>query len=120
VTPNRIWLEQCAAAQGIEADFGTDKALAYLVGEKFLNFLEAADSDEAFRVEIPAFVAAIRGIFGPGELADYLEIARRTERFDPAIYDDPDEAELERRLELRRSANDLLLVERARDWLLSE
>jgi hypothetical protein len=92
----------CGSAEGIEADFGTDKAPAYLVGEKFLNFLEAADSDEAFRVEKPAFVVAIRGIIGPGELAAYLEIARQTERFDRAIYDDPDEAELERRLELRR------------------
>ena len=33
------------AARSIEGDFGTDKALAYLIGEKFLNFLEAAETD---------------------------------------------------------------------------
>ena len=49
-----------------------------------------------------------------------MEIARQTEPFDPSIYDDADEAEMERRAELRRSANDLLLVERAKEWLLEE
>jgi hypothetical protein len=37
-----IWIEQCEAARGIEDDFGTQQALDYLVGEKFLNYLEAA------------------------------------------------------------------------------
>jgi hypothetical protein len=30
---HKIWSEQCEAARGIEDDFGTQKALAYLVGE---------------------------------------------------------------------------------------
>ena len=33
------------AAEGIEDEFGTQKALDYLVGEKFLNFLETAEAD---------------------------------------------------------------------------
>lgn len=41
--PHKIWIEQCEAAEGIEQDFGTQQALDYLVGEKFLNFLEAAE-----------------------------------------------------------------------------
>jgi len=49
-----------------------------------------------------------------------LDIARQTERFDPADYDDPKEAEVDRRLDLRASAYDLLFVERAREWLLEE
>jgi hypothetical protein len=36
---HKIWIEQCEAARGIENEFGTQKALAYLVGEKFLNYL---------------------------------------------------------------------------------
>ncbi len=28
----------------IEDEFGTDKALEYLIGEKFLNYLEAAET----------------------------------------------------------------------------
>ena len=58
-----IWKEQCDAARQIEAEFGTQNALAYLIGEKFLNFLEAAETDAEFRAEIPAFVAEIKTIF---------------------------------------------------------
>lgn len=35
---HKIWTEQCDAAEGIEDEFGTQQALEYLVGEKFLNF----------------------------------------------------------------------------------
>lgn len=118
--PHKIWIEQCEAARGIEAEFGTQKALAYLVDEKFINFLEAAEDDADFRAEIPAFVAEIKSIFERWQLAEYLEIARQTERFDPSIYDDQEEAEMERQFELRKSAAELLLVERAREWLLEE
>jgi hypothetical protein len=92
----------------------------HLVGEKFINFVSAAETDEAFRKEIPAFVAEIRDIFERWQLAAYLEMARQTEPFDPSDYDDPAEAEVERRRDLSESANDLLLVERAREWLLGE
>ncbi|QDU95791.1 hypothetical protein [Lignipirellula cremea] len=117
-SPSKIWIEQCRAARGIEEDFGTQKALAYLIDEKFINFLEAADDNADFRAELPAFVAEIKSIFERWQLAEYLEIARRTEPFDPSIYDDEEEAEMERKFGLRRSAAELLLVERARDWLL--
>lgn len=33
---HKIWIEQCEAGRGIEDAFGTQKALDYLVGEKFL------------------------------------------------------------------------------------
>jgi hypothetical protein len=52
--PSKCWIEQCAAAQGIEDQFGTANALDYLIGEKFLNFLEAAEDNPEFRAEIPA------------------------------------------------------------------
>ena len=58
----KIWVEQCEAASAIEDEFGTDKALAYLIGEKFLNFLEAAESNAEFRAEIPAFVETVAPI----------------------------------------------------------
>jgi len=118
--PCKIWIEQCEAAETIEAEFGIDKALEYLIGEKFLNFLEAAEDDAEFRAEIPSFVARIKTIFERWQLAEFLEIARETEPFDPTVYDDPDDAEVDRQEELRRSANDLLLVERAKEWLLED
>ena len=116
----KIWLEQCAAARQIEDQFGTDKALDYLIREKFLNFLEAAETHPDFRAEVPDFVAKIKTIFEPWQLAEYLETARQTEPFDADIYEDedPETVEDERRDDLRRSARDLLLVEQARGWLL--
>ncbi len=48
----------------IEAEFGTQNALDYLIGEKFLNFLQAAETDAEFRAEIPEFVGGIKSIYG--------------------------------------------------------
>ena len=116
--PHKIWIEQCEAARGIEDEFGTQQALKYLIEEKFVNFLEAAEDDPVFRAEIPAFVAEIKEIFERWQLAQYLENVRETEPFDPTLYDNAEEAEMERKADLRRCANDLLLVEQAKEWLL--
>ena len=125
-----VWIEQCEAAKQIEAEFGTQKALDYLIGEKFLNFLQAAETDAEFRAEIPAFVGGINSVFETWQLAEYLEVARQSEPFDPGLYEPLDEEEAAdidreegedlRQDELRRSADDLLLVEQARSWLLGE
>ena len=98
----KIWIEQCEAARSIEDEFGTDKALDYLVEEKFINFLEAAETDAEFRAEILGFVAEIKTIFERWQLAQCLEAARQTEPFDPTLYDDPDEAEMERQADISR------------------
>ena len=121
MNPCKVWIEQCEAARGIEDEFGTPNALAYLVGEKFLNFLGAAETDAGFRAEIPSFVAEIKTIFERWQLVEYLETARQSEPFDPSLYDedeDPEDVEMYRQEDLQRSARDLLLVERAREWLL--
>jgi hypothetical protein len=118
---HKIWIEQCEAARGIEDEFGTDKALKYLVEEKFIDFLEAAETNPNFQVEIPAFVAEIKTIFEPWQLRECLENARQGEPFDPNDYDkdtDPEDIEMDRKADLRRCAANLLLVERAREWLL--
>ena len=128
----KIWIDQCKAAEGIEDDFGTQKALDYLVGEKFLNFLEAAETDADFRAEIPAFVAKIKTIFERWQLAAYLETARETEPFDLKLFEprshpllgkeeiefDAEEIEDMRKDDIRQCTRDLLLVERARERLL--
>jgi hypothetical protein len=123
---HKIWIEQCEAARGIEDEFGTLNALKYLVGEKFMNYLQAADRDAEFRTELPAFVAEIKTIFEQWQLAEYLEKARWTEPFDPSLYDEDDEdydpefIEMLRTDNLRHVASELLLIERAKEWLLDE
>ena len=129
---HEIWIDQCEAAEGIEDDFGTQKALDYLVGEKFLNFLEAAETAADFRAEIPAFVEKIKTIFERWQLAQYLETAKETEPFDLKLFEpesselvgeeeiefDAEEVEDMRNDDIRQCTRDLLLVERAREWLL--
>jgi hypothetical protein len=39
-----IWIEQCEAARDFRDAWGARKALGYLVGEKLLNYIGAADS----------------------------------------------------------------------------
>jgi hypothetical protein len=121
---HKIWIEQCEAARGIEDQFGIVDAMKYLVGEKFLHYLEAAEKDAEFRAELPAFVAEIKTIFEQWQLAEYLEKAGWTEPFDPSLYDEDDEdydpefIEMERKDNLRRVANEMLLLEQAKEWLL--
>ena len=47
----KIWVERCEAAEWIEVDYGTEKALGYLIGEKLLNFLEVAERKPEWRAE---------------------------------------------------------------------
>ena len=55
---HKIWIEQCEATRGIKDHFGTERAMSYLVGEKFLQYLDTAETDAEFRAELSAFVAA--------------------------------------------------------------
>ena len=63
--PQTIWIEQSEAA-GHRGRIRPPQALEYLIGEKFLNFLEAAETDADFRAEIPAFVAKIKKFSSDG------------------------------------------------------
>lgn len=116
----KIWIEQCEAARSIEDEFGTAEALEYLIGEKFLNFLDAAEDDHELRVEIPAFITEIKRIFERWQLVEYLEKARQTELFDPGLCDEEEVMEMARQDDIRRCARDLLLVERAKEYLLDD
>lgn len=54
---------------------------------------------------------------------EFLDRARLTEPFDPDLSDekdDPADVEMQRQDDNRRSARDLLLVERTREWLLGD
>jgi hypothetical protein len=118
--PSKIWIKQCEAARMIEDEFGRERALNFLIGEKFLNFLEAAERLPDFRAELPAFVAEIKTIFETRQLAEYLETARQTEPSDWTACGDDEAVEMKRQEDLRHSAANLLLVERAKEWLLGD
>ncbi len=119
----RIWIEQCKAAEQIEAEHGTQKALGYLIGEKFLNFLEVAEEDRQWRAEIPLFVAEIKDIFEPWQLAEYLDTPRRLGVLGH-VADEEGHRLLRSQLEpedlVREDARNLRLLEWAKELLLED
>lgn len=58
-----IWIEQCEAARGIEFEFGVPQALDYLIADKLLKFMQAAEDADDFREALPAFTAEIKTIW---------------------------------------------------------
>lgn len=116
------WIDQCEAARDIRERFGLDKALGYLIGEKFLNFLEASDQDADFAAEMPRFVNEIREIFEPAEILTYLDEVRRVGALGHIANDEAYE-------EMRAAgaipdgpvewAEQILLIQRAKELLLS-
>jgi hypothetical protein len=116
--PSRIWIEHCQTASGIKDVFGVPQALDYLIADKFLTFVEAAEYDGGFRSELPAFAAKIKTIFEPRQLDDYFEQALREQPIDWDAVIDEDEDTIEmpilRRPDLRR------LVLRMRELVVVE
>jgi hypothetical protein len=76
---HRRWIEQCEAAQRIKQHFGLSNALEYLVGEKLLHFVEAAEHHPEFAQELPYFVAEIKRVFSLAEIGNYAVHIERTQ-----------------------------------------
>ena len=70
---HKIWIEQCAATEDIREQFGAKNALDYLIGEKLFTFVMASEQDSEFAAQLPAFVAAIQGMFSAEEIRAYLD-----------------------------------------------
>lgn len=74
---HKIWIEQCQAATRIREDFGVEKALGYLIGEKLANFVRMAEEDLEYSRELPNFIAEIKRIFSQIEITEYLDGVKR-------------------------------------------
>ena len=119
----KIWIDQCGAAEQIEADYGTEKALGYLIGEKLLNFLEVAERKPEWRAEVPHFVAKIKRIFEPWQIAEFFETPRRLGALGHTADEEGHElfrSQVEESENLREDARNLMLFEQAREWLLED
>ena len=76
-------MEQCWVTEhSLLPKFGSQNVLDYLVGEKFVNFVEVAERSAVCAAEVPAFAAEIRRLFTPEELRDYAK--RKLSRRRPA------------------------------------
>jgi hypothetical protein len=121
--PSDIIRSQTVAARGILEDFGAKKAMGYLIGEKFLSFLEVAEADRQWQKAIPEFVTEIKAMFEPYQLAEFLNTPRRLGALGHVANDEAhrmlrealDESE-----KAREDARNLTLLEWAKELLLGE
>ena len=123
---HKIWIDQCAAIEGIREKFGPGgRALNYLIGEKLFSFLHAAERDPLFAAEVPAFIDEIRRLFTAQEICDYLDHLERTRYLAPQEVDlepEPDEDLEEEEVWLENpvmGAEELLRFARVRQLLQS-
>ena len=88
---HQIWIEQCEAAKTIKARYGLTAAFEYLVGEKLMNFANAASRYPDFARELPRFVSEVRRMFTPDEIGAHLEqIERAQSEQDVDVLDEDD------------------------------
>lgn len=94
---HKIWVDQCAATEGIRERFGLQSALDYLIGEKLFHFVHAAEDHPEFAAELPAFLAEIERQFTRDEIGEYLDHLEKTKYLAPRQpeldLDDLDEEE---------------------------
>ena len=117
---HKIWIEQCAATEDIRERFGLKNALDYLIGEKLFTFVTASEQDPDFVAELPEFVTAIRRLFAPGEIREYLNHLEQTKFLappEPEIDDADEEEEEPWPANPVRAAEELLRFSRIRQLL---
>ncbi len=91
-----LWMEQCEAAVGIRERHGAGSAFDYLVGEKLLNFAEAAAADPRLAAELPRFVAEARCLFTTEEIGSLLARLERQLADEADLVGDPEDEFAER------------------------
>ena len=120
---HKIWIDQCEAAEQTQADYGTEKALGYLIGEKLLNFLEVAETKPEWQAEVPHFISKIKELFPSWQIAEFFENPRRLGTLGHVADEEGHRlyrSQVDESVNLREDARNLLLFERAREWLLGD
>ena len=72
-----------------QSSFGLKAAFDYVVGEKLINFAEAAFHHPAFAQELPRFISEVRRMFTPEEIA--AQLTRIEHEWNAKDEDVPDE-----------------------------
>jgi len=119
---HKIWIEQCEAAEGIKERFGAQDAARYLIAEKLLRFMQASHDHPEFAAELPKFVAEIKSIIEPHEIAALFDDLPAGRVPDPTkIFNgrDAGDDQLDEH-EVLYDANKILLIENAKALLLPQ
>jgi hypothetical protein len=113
-SPREHWQDYCAVAPGIRSQFGVNAALDYMVGEKLMVFAQTAETDEAFRAELPAFCHSIRKLFTREEIAQHFESVESASLVEADLFVDASEDEKE---QLREVLEDEKQDRERRSWV---
>ena len=87
---HKTWIEQREATQTIRARFGLNAAFDYIVGEKLINFAEAASRHRDFAQELPRFISEVRRMFTPEEIGAQLTRIERERNQEEDVLDEDD------------------------------
>lgn len=88
---HKIWIEQCEATHIIRARFGLKAAFDYIVGDKLMNFADAASRHRDFAQELPRFISEVRRMFTPAEIGVQLtRIEREQNQEEEDVLDEDD------------------------------
>ena len=95
--------------------------MGYLIGEKLLNFLEVAERNPTWRAEVPHFIARIKAIFEPWQIAEFFETPRRLGALGHASDEEGHKllrSQMDESEKVREDARNLMLFESARELLM--
>ena len=133
MTAQEVWTSQCEVAREILEeeiledetleDSGVEHALEYLIGGKFLNFLELAEDYPEWRDEIPNFVAEIKDIFDGWQITEYLNTFCRAGVMASVGHHEIHSlfrVPLSGEMRLRGDVRDMTLLAQAREWLADD
>ena len=88
---HKIWIAQCEAAETVRTRFGLKAAFNYIVGEKLINFVEAACDNRPFAQGLPRFISEVRRMFTPEEIgAQLTRIERERNEKDEDVLNEDD------------------------------
>lgn len=87
---HEIWVEQCEAARKLEERYGLKAAFDYIVGEKLINYAEAASRYPQFASALPQFVSEVRRMFTPEEM--HTNLIRLERELSEKVDDEEDES----------------------------
>jgi hypothetical protein len=123
--------EQCDATANIRERHGLQSAMAYLIREKFINCLQASEVSKEHADELLGFAKRIKEEFQPYEISEFFDDSKN---FSNLILDEEGQAEMDEMMadadedeikemeeesNIVRNAEDILRLERAKEWLLT-
>lgn len=84
-TPREIWTDSCRAATDIQAQYGDNAAIDYVIGDKLMACAQMGETHPEFLAELPPFSARIREMFDRDDIESHFARADDASRVEPDL-----------------------------------